>query len=76
MEKDLKNLKQWIEIDVRSPTSKNTLLDRVNYHIENPDKFSPTVYDMHSHKLSKLGQTSLHLTTIQAVCKFKRALKK
>ena len=87
LEKNMENLKQWIEVDINSPTTREILTNRINFHIDHPDLFSPTLYDKNKHKFSKLGQTSLEitklsknwshtLTTVKAVCKFKKLLKK
>lgn len=85
-EDNIKDLKKWINIDIRSPKTRNILIKKVDFHIDNPDLFSPTLYEANSHKFSELGQAAITitilsknwsttLTTVKAVCKFKRLLK-
>ena len=45
LEKNMVNLKQWIEVDIKSPTTRQILTNRINFHIDHPDLFSPTLYD-------------------------------
>ena len=43
-EDNIKDLKKWINIDIRSPKTRNILIKKVDFHIDNPDLFSPTLY--------------------------------
>ena len=87
LEKNMVKLKGWIEIDIHSPKTRKILTEKINHHIDHPDLFSPTVYEENKHKFSEMGQTCIEitqlstkwkntLTTVKAVCKFKKILKK
>ena len=87
LEKNMVKLKEWIEIDVHSPKTRSILTEKINYHIDHPELFSPTLYEENKDKFSQMGQTAIELTKlsknwsktitpIKAICKFKRLLKK
>ena len=83
----LDKLRQWTEIDVSSPTTKNSILRKISEDSKNPFLFDMEFYQQHKDKYSILGQTNIellqlskpwrvNLTVIKAVCKFKQLLKK
>ena len=83
----LSKLRQWTEIDVKSPNTRNSILRKISADTKNPFSFDMEFYQQHKDRYSMLGQTNLellylskpwrvNLTVIKAVCKFKRLLKK
>ena len=82
----LTNVKQWTDIDVQSPKTKNILLDRIERDMNSPDQLDPSFYDSYKSRYSTLGQTNIEmlhvpdtwkvgLTAVVAANKFKKLLK-